>query len=147
MPKAAMIIGTGPLDRMERGKMKIDHVALWASDLERAVRFYVESFVAKPGGKYANPHKAFESCFLSFGSGPRLEVMRRPGQAEGVPDGSRAGLSHIAFSLGSVAEVDGLTERLRGRGFTVADGPRWTGDGYYESVVLDPDGNRVELTV
>jgi len=25
--------------------------------------------------------------------------------------------------------------------------PRWTGDGYYESVVLDPDGNQVELMV
>jgi lactoylglutathione lyase len=27
------------------------------------------------------------------------------------------------------------------------DGPRRTGDGYYESVVLDPEGNRLELTV
>jgi lactoylglutathione lyase len=131
----------------EEGIMKIDHVALWASDLERTVRFFVEFFGAEAGGKYTNPHKAFESFFLSFGSGPRLEVMRRPGLAEGVPDGSRVGLSHVAFSLGSVEEVDGMTERLRGRGFTVADGPRWTGDGYYESVVLDPDGNRIELTV
>jgi lactoylglutathione lyase len=110
------------------------------------VRFYVEFFGATAAERYANPKRAFESCFLSFGSGPRLEVMRRPGLAEGVPDGIRVGLTHVAFSLGSAEEVDRLTERLRGSGFTVADGPRWTGDGYYESVVLDPDGNRIELT-
>src|SRR5579871_3968214 len=115
----------------EGGKMMIDHVALWASDLERTVRFYAEFFGAVAGAKYTNPKKAFESCFLTFGSGPRLEVMRRPELAGGVPDGSRVGLSHVAFSLGSVEEVDRLTERLRGSGFTVADGPRWTGDGYY----------------
>jgi catechol 2,3-dioxygenase-like lactoylglutathione lyase family enzyme len=86
--------------------MKIDHVALWASDLGRTVRFYAEFFGAEAGERYTNPRKAFESCFLSFGSGPRLEVMRRPGLSEGVPDGSRVGLSHIAFSLGSVEEVD-----------------------------------------
>jgi lactoylglutathione lyase len=126
--------------------MKIDHVALWATDLERVVQFYVQFFGAQPGATYTNPHKAFQSCFLTFGSGPRLEVMRKPGLAEGVPDGSRAGLSHLAFSLGSVEQVDRLTERLRREGYAVADGPRWTGDGYYESVVLDPEGNRVELT-
>jgi lactoylglutathione lyase len=127
--------------------MKLEHVALWTTDLDRSVRFYVEFFGAVAGPKYANPKKAFESCFLSFASGPRLEIMRRPGLAEGIPDGSRVGLSHVAFSLGSVGQVDLLTERLRVSGFTVADGPRRTGDGYYESVVLDPDGNRVELTV
>jgi lactoylglutathione lyase len=122
--------------------MKIEHIALWATDLDRSVRFYVEFFGAVVGQRYTNPKKAFESCFLTFASGPRLEIMRRPGLAEGVPDGSRVGLSHVAFSLGTVEEVDRLTERLRGGGFTVADGPRWTGDG-----VLDPGGNRVELTV
>jgi lactoylglutathione lyase len=138
----------GTVPRTHEGaKMRIGHVALWTTDLDRSVRFYVEFFGAVAGEKYTNPHKQFESYFLSFGSGPRLEVMRRPGLSGGVPDATRLGLSHVAFSLGSVEEVDLLTERLRGSGFTVADGPRWTGDGYYESVVLDPDGNRVELTV
>lgn len=27
------------------------------------------------------------------------------------------------------------------------DGPRRTGDGFYESAVLDPEGNRIEITV
>jgi lactoylglutathione lyase len=34
----------------------------------------------------------------------------------------------------------------RSEGVAVLDGPRRTGDGYYESVVLDPEGNRIEIT-
>jgi lactoylglutathione lyase len=38
-------------------------------------------------------------------------------------------------------------EPLEKEGYQVAGKPRVTGDGYYESVILDPDGNIVELTV
>jgi lactoylglutathione lyase len=53
----------------------------------------------------------------------------------------------VAISVGSRDHVDELTARLRQDGYPVLDGPRRTGDGYYESVVLDPDGNRVEIAV
>ncbi len=56
------------------------------------------------------------------------------------------GLTHLAISVGSEQMVDRLTQRLREDGFPILDGPRLTGDGYYESVVLDPDGNRIEIT-
>jgi catechol-2,3-dioxygenase len=59
----------------------------------------------------------------------------------------RAGYAHLAVSVGSPAAVDALTARLRADGYPVLSGPRTTGDGYYESVVADPDGNRVEITV
>jgi lactoylglutathione lyase len=57
------------------------------------------------------------------------------------------GLIHFAISVGSEQSVDALTSRLGRDGFRILDGPRRTGDGCYESVVLDPDGNRVEITV
>lgn len=57
------------------------------------------------------------------------------------------GYIHLALSAGSEAAVDALTARLKAAGYPVLDGPRRTGDGYYESVVLDPDGNRIEITV
>jgi lactoylglutathione lyase len=57
------------------------------------------------------------------------------------------GLIHFAISVGSEQNVDALTSRLRADGFLILTGPRHTGDGYYESIVLDPDGNRVEITV
>lgn len=127
--------------------MKIEHIAIWAQDLERLKGFYTEYFGAVAGEKYSNPKKQFESYFLSFPSGARLELMKRADVAQKPASGPQAGLAHFAFSVGSQAEVDALTEKLKAAGYTVADGPRWTGDGYYESVVLDPEGNWVEITV
>jgi len=129
--------------------MRIEHIAVWTQNLQAMVEFYCHWFQAEAGPKYANDLKGFESYFLTFPSGARLEVMRSavppepsPAQAE-----TSSGYSHIAFSVGSEIKVDFLTEQLREAGYTVFDEPRRTGDGYYESVVLDPDGNRVEITV
>ena len=63
------------------------------------------------------------------------------------PSEQHTGLIHIAFSVGSTEKVDGLTNLLREKGCIVEGEPRTTGDGYYESVILDPDGNRIEITV
>ena len=127
--------------------MRIDHVALWTTDIERCRLFYASYFGATAGPRYVNPNKGFESCFLSFEDGARLEVMRTTSLAPVVIEAGaqRMGLTHIAISLGSEQLVDELTRRLKEDGYPVLDGPRRTGDGYYESVVLDPDGNRVEI--
>lgn len=128
--------------------MRIEHIALWTQDLERFKRFYVDYFGAVAGSGYVNPAKGFASCFLSFGDGARIEAMTtttlNPVAIEA--GAQRMGLTHFAVSLGSDAAVDELTQRLKADGYPVLDGPRRTGDGYYESVVLDPDGNRVEIT-
>ena len=75
--------------------------------------------------------------------------MTRPGipQTRDDPLAQFTGLIHIALSVGSREAVDALTTRLEQDGFRVVSAPRTTGDGYYESVMLDPDGNRVEITV
>lgn len=126
--------------------MHIDHVAVWTPDPERFVSFYTRHFAATAGPRYTNPRTGFKSYFLSFDSGARLEVMRSPAVTAGA-DGQRFGYAHLAVSVGSEVAVDRLTEQLRITGVPVLDGPRRTGDGYYESVVLDPDGNRIEITV
>ena len=129
--------------------MHIEHIAIWTKNLEELKAFYVTYFQATASEKYVNPAKQFESYFLTFPSGGvRIELMRKPGLRESLDDtGAQArGYSHLAFSVGSKEQVDALTARMQQDGFLVGDGPRHTGDGYYESCVLDPDGNRVEIT-
>jgi lactoylglutathione lyase len=124
----------------------LEHAALWTPDLERARAFYETYLDAAAGEKYVNPDTDFSSYFLTFEDGARLELMHTP-SLSAPADHPAAGYAHVAIALGSEPAVDRLTERLREDGYPVLDGPRRTGDGYYESVVEDPDGNRVELTV
>lgn len=127
--------------------IRIEHVALWTRDIDRLGAFYRTYFAATAGPRYRSARRPFESVFLSFPGGARLELMHMPDLAQPDRAGEAVGLAHVAISTGSRQAVDALTLRLRGDGHTVIDGPRTTGDGYYESVVLDPDGNRLEITV
>ena len=128
--------------------MTIAHIAIWVNDLESMRKFYEKNFQAIAGERYTNPSKNFSSYFLSFGTGTRLELMHRPDVAKLLKEGQEAiGLTHFAVSVGSKHRVDALTDQLREAGYTIMGEPRTTGDGYYESVVLDPEGNRIEITV
>jgi lactoylglutathione lyase len=126
--------------------MKIEHIAVWSKDIEATRRFYVEQFGCTHGVRYENPAKGFSSYFLSFGSGARLEIM----QVRDLPDraaGQRVGLAHFAIAVGSEAAVRAKTQQLKQSGVRVIGEPRWTGDGCFESIVLDPDGNAIEITI
>lgn len=128
--------------------MYIEHIALWTNQLEEMKEFYLNYFEVKSNEKYFNSSKNFFSYFLSFEKGCRLELMQMPN----IPDSSNdiyaqfTGLIHFAISVGNKEKVDLLTERLRNDGFEIIGEPRTTGDGYYESVILDPDKNRIEIT-
>lgn len=128
--------------------MRIEHVALWARDLEALKSFYQTWFGARSGDRYENPAHGFRSYFLSFTSGPRLELMQMPGIQEpgGSPSTQNYGWVHIAVQVDSPEAVVELTDRLRQANTPVVSEPRWTGDGYFESCILDPEGNRVEIT-
>lgn len=124
--------------------MQIGHIALWTTQLEQLKDFYVRYFGGVSNEKYINPAKGFESYFISFGNGCRLELMRRTDIRDTAPQ-LHLGLCHIAFDCASVEEVLTLTERLRADGHQITGEPRISGDGYFESVVSDPDGNPVEI--
>ncbi|EAY27838.1 VOC family protein [Microscilla marina] len=127
--------------------MHIAHIAIWVNNLEKMRSFYTTYFDAISNEKYVNPRKKFSSYFLSFGRGGcQLEIMHRPDIAQ-VIEQVQLGLAHLAISVGSKAKVDQLTQQLQNDGYQVIGAPRTTGDGYYESVVLDPEGNHVEITV
>lgn len=127
--------------------MKIEHIALYVQDLERSREFFTRYFGAHSNNGYHNPKTDFRSYFLTFDDGARLELMTKPDLSDSGDLLNRFGYAHIAFSLGSKEEVDRLTALLRSDGYSVISGPRTTGDGYYESCILDAEGNTIELTV
>jgi len=126
--------------------MTIHHAAIYTLNLERLKDFYCRWFGGETGPAYVNPEKAFSSYFIRFGPGAALELMHRAHLKESVRSEFTAGYAHLAFSTGSEEAVENLTKRMREGGVPVVSGPRRTGDGCYESCVLDPDGNRVEIT-
>ncbi|HEY0432628.1 MAG TPA: VOC family protein [Chitinophagaceae bacterium] len=128
--------------------MKIEHLAIWVDDLENMRQFYLKYFDLTSGERYTNEKKGFTAYFLRFGDTmTRLELMNRK-DIVNEPDrrGFMKGLAHFAISVGSKEAVNQLTERLRADNYTIASEPRTTGDGYYESVFLDPEGNYVEIS-
>ncbi len=127
--------------------MKIEHLAIWVDDLEAMKAFYLTYFDTTAGELYTNTKNQYTAYFLYFGEDKtRLELMNKPGIAPWTGQrGLTKGLAHFTISVGSKEKVNALTERLRHDGFTIFSEPRTTGDGYYESVVLDPEGNYLEI--
>lgn len=129
--------------------MKIAHIAIWTRDIEGMRNFYLHYFDASSKDPYYNHTKDFKSYFIRFNGDCTLELMQMPCIPPNKNDIRKqaTGLIHFAVSLGSKDKVDELTEQLGKDGFKIMSEPRTTGDGTYESVVLDPEGNRIELTV
>lgn len=127
--------------------MKIEHVALYVDNLESVRDFFITYFNAESNNLYHNTKTGFYSYFLSFDDGTRLEIMKKPNIANMGNKSSRLGYVHIAFSVGSVENVNQLTNKLRSNGYIISSEPRTTGDGYYESCIFDLEGNQIEITV
>jgi len=123
--------------------MRINHIGLYVNNLEEARTFFEKYFNAVSGTIYRNPRKAFSSYMLEMDGGARIELMSR----EGTSGNKALGNCHISISVGSKADVDKTTCRLVNDGYPLIDGPRTTGDGYYESCVEGIDGNLIEITI
>lgn len=127
--------------------MKIEHIAMYVNELESARDFFVKYLGGVSNDGYHNVKTGFRSFFISFEDGARLEIMNKPSMEDIEKPVNRTGYIHIAFSVGSVEEVDRLTRVFREDGYVVLSGPRTTGDGYYESCIVGIEGNQIEITV
>jgi len=129
--------------------MTLEHAAIWTDHLEQLKEYYIKYFDAKANDKYTNTKNKFESYFLTFDGGARLELMSMPGIPANMNDTVKkqhSGIIHLAFGVDTMKEVDDKAKQLLDNGFTILSGPRRTGDGYYEFETLDIDGNRLEVT-
>lgn len=148
--QAGVEVRTRPWEMAPGGQvneLRIEHVAVWARDLERLREFYVSALGGESGSLYVNQRTGFRSYFVSFHGGARLELMSLPGDSsqEDGGGGNALGYAHVAFQLSSREAVDSMVAGLESQGVEVLGRPRLTGDGYYEAVVADPEGNRIEL--
>src|SRR5829696_4805261 len=115
--------------------MTLEHVAIWTNQLEALKTYYQKYFGGVPNHKYTNERKGFQSYFLTFQSGARLELMSMATIPENQNDTIKTqhlGIIHLAFGVGSIEEVDEKAAELQAAGFSILSGPRKTGDGYYE---------------
>ena len=146
-----MMIGNVPPRRKNSAgnpvTMNINHVAIWTQNIDAVKNFFTRYFHCVATKKYRNRSRRFESYFLSFESGAQLELMHVPELKNNARGENSTGLAHIAISVGSRNKVIELTEQFRNDGYTVLSPPRTTGDGFFESLILDPEGNEIELTV
>jgi len=129
--------------------MPIIHIAIWTKDIEKMKDFYINYFNCKPGKKYTNNKNSFESYFLDFNGETKIELMKKPTIVDRNNDYTEPflGIIHFAVSVGSHKSVCELTDKLRTDGYKVISEPRKTGDGYFESCILDPEGNIIEITI
>jgi lactoylglutathione lyase len=128
--------------------MKLDHVAIWTNRLELLKDYYMKYFNGKPNNKYTNKETGFESYFLTFDSGSRLEIMQKPGIPENLNDciiAQHQGIIHLSFGADTMDQVIEMSKEIGKDGFRILRGPRKTGDGYFEFETLDPDNNRIEV--
>lgn len=127
--------------------MRVEHVAMYVNDLDKAKNFFLKYFQAVSNDGYHNKTTDFRSYFLTFDDGARIELMHHPEMQDMKKDLRRTGLIHIAFSVGSKEKVDELTQTFRNDGYEVISGPRTTGDGYYESCIVAIEDNQIEITI
>ena len=125
----------------------LNHIGMFVRDLETSKQFFEKYFGVRSGEIYHNTKKLFSSYMLVFANGAKLEIMTRPGLCDTGKKTDRYGLAHISISVGSKGNVDTITRQLTDDGFKHIDGPRTTGDGFYESTILDAEGNVIEITI
>ena len=123
--------------------MTTGHVALRFRDLIGQRKFCFDTFEVTAGPIHVNAANGFRSCFLRLKNGARFELVSSGRLVEGGSSRHPApGYAHLAVATGSTAAV----YRIAAAGHSTTDGPRWSGDGYDESTMPDPEGNFREIS-
>lgn len=108
--------------------------------------FWQRYFNGVAGDLYVSRNRpGFVSRFVRLATGPTLEIMGLPELLPAEQANERVGWAHIALSVGDEGLVDRLAQCAQQEGILLA-APRQTGDGFYEAVIRDPDGNAIEIT-
>ena len=127
--------------------MKVDHISIWTYSIEGLKNFYMHYFDASSSEIYYNHSREFSSYFLSFDGDCRIKIMQMPNipKSKNDPLKHYTGIANFSVKARNRQDVDRLTGILKQDGFQILSEPRTTGEGYYESIILDPDSNTVKI--
>ena len=127
-------------------KLKLEHVAIIVSDLEKMKTFYTEYFAGTSSKKYENKHKNFTSYFIEFNGDSKIELMHLGAvKISSNTNNNINGINHLAFSTSSKDEVVYKLQEAKIYGLNILEEPRLSGLGYYVGTISDPEGNKIEI--
>jgi lactoylglutathione lyase len=125
--------------------MNIEHIGVVVSDLEKMKSFYESFFGGKSGNRYKNASKNFQSYFIEFDEGCRLELMKCLPDSNFEKGENTRGINHFTYEVSSQEEVDNKFRTASGFDVKIVENPRWSGLGDYVGTLLDPEGNKIEI--
>lgn len=127
--------------------MKLDHIALWTKQIEVMVDFYEKYFDGKADEMYVDEEENISCCYIIFTEGSKLELIQGPDiyEREHKITDRVLGYTHLAFDVGSKEKVDEITEKIEKDGYQVEKRPAFIVEWFYESAIIDPEGNIIEI--
>ena len=126
--------------------MKIAYVSMYVNDLEKMKEFFVKYFKATVTDKYENFQTGYTYCYLKFDEGSRLSLVSGSNIVDRPKQENLRGLNRFAIAVDSKETVQAITDQLANDGYQIVNGFRMNGYGEYESRILDPEGNEIEIT-
>jgi len=122
--------------------MKLHHIAFWTRNIDSLVEFYIKHFE----GEVLFRHESgdFQSVFIKICSSITIEIMTRTNINDGIFE-ERVGYSHFSIEVDSKDQVNKLTDYFIENNIPLGKIKEKYDDGFYESSVLDPDGNIIEI--
>ncbi|HTN70947.1 MAG TPA: VOC family protein [Methylomirabilota bacterium] len=116
------------------------HLVLSVKDLQRSKRFFTEVMGFKISGESDNGMIFFSP---DFNDNHHMLAIRQAKQGAEMPDKTRVGMDHVAYELGSFAELQDAYRIFKDKGVTIH---HTVFHGVTKSIYfLDPDGNMLEV--
>ena len=126
--------------------VKLNHIDIWAEDIESSRKFYTRFFAGKAKRKSKVNLDQSDSYSIKFGNGPALELKPKNKIAD-LPQGASIvhPTNNLSFKFENKSQVDDLTQWILDEGYKLESNPTYLENGFYSSTVYDPDQNRVQI--
>lgn len=123
---------------------RIDMIGIFTTDLAAMVAFYRDVLGFSVDWDGNPPYAEFQNDGVRFSMYERSQLPALLGQTPSYPSGMN-GTFEIAIELPTFADVDREFARVTAAGARIAYPPRDEPWGMRSSMIMDPDGNLIEI--